>query len=463
MTDPIISVRGLSKLYPIGKESASNLHVYRDLIQPLFARQAPADASQEAPEGMFWALRNIEFHIQPGERIGIIGRNGAGKSTLLKILSRVTYPTTGEAVIRGRVTSLLEVGTGFNDSQSGRANIFLNATLHGLTRAEINARIEDIIEFSEIRRFIDTPLGHYSTGMRARLAFSIAAHLDPDVLILDEILAVGDLAFQQKCLDRMDQLTGAHRTLVLVSHSMSLLTRYCDRCLWLQEGRIIKDGDAAEVAAAYTSASLDVRPAYHGETVRKDAARPTDIAAKAKTACGPAPNIVTDSWSDEPEAELISARVRDSRGDASALFPLDSPIVIHMRYRRLSECLMIPSIAVFGPDNTLLFWTVPPSKDRVRFTQTPGIYETSVVLPAHFLNVGRYSITLAMASPDQTPMKRHFHVENALSFHMVEGAQSENEARGLLPREFPGPLRPALSWQDPTPVTDDEESDDEHE
>jgi lipopolysaccharide transport system ATP-binding protein len=245
-----ITVRGLSKRYRLEADKArSARHRARRWIRRALRRSAPRDVP--AGEDFFWALKDVGFEVRDGERLGIIGRNGAGKTTLLKILSRVAYPTEGEARIRGRVTALLEVGTGFNPRLTGRDNIYLNSSLHGLTHGEIKAKLDEIVEFSGVGRFLDLPVNHYSSGMRMRLAFSIAAHLDPDILLLDEVLAVGDLAFQQKCLKRVEGLTSQGRTILFVSHGMGNIVRFCNRVLWLDHGRIRFTGDVATGVQLY--------------------------------------------------------------------------------------------------------------------------------------------------------------------------------------------------------------------
>ncbi|MDP8924659.1 MAG: ABC transporter ATP-binding protein [Chloroflexota bacterium] len=204
-----------------------------------------------AKRDSFWALDNVSFDIRYGERVGIIGRNGAGKSTLLKILSRVVYPTAGEARIRGRLISLLEVGTGFNGDLTGRENVYLNASIHGLSRAEISERFDQIVEFAGVHAFLDTPVKRYSSGMQMRLAFAVAAHLDPDILLLDEVLTVGDHEFQEKCLERVRRLVSEGRTLLFVSHSTESVLKFCDRCIWLEGGRVRRDGPTEAVLAEY--------------------------------------------------------------------------------------------------------------------------------------------------------------------------------------------------------------------
>jgi lipopolysaccharide transport system ATP-binding protein len=245
MQPVVISVRGISKRY--SKRDVSNWSLLKSIRA--FSREAfnwPRGSGPVSPvknDDDFWALRDVSFEVRRGDRIGIIGRNGAGKSTLLKIMSRLVYPTEGEIRIRGRVTSLLEVGTGFNMNLSGRDNISLNASLYGLEKADIDAIFEAIVDFSGVGEFLDMPVKHYSSGMYMRLAFSVAAHLDPDILLMDEVLAVGDLGFQQKCLQRVENLASEGRTIIFVSHSMGDIVRFCDRLIWLDGGKIRYQGD----------------------------------------------------------------------------------------------------------------------------------------------------------------------------------------------------------------------------
>ncbi len=253
MSQPIIEVRGLSKRYRLGAIGATS-------IREAFSRRwdrlrgvSRADAKE------FWALRDVSFDVQPGEVVGIIGRNGAGKSTLLKILSRITEPTAGSAVLRGRVASLLEVGTGFHPELTGRENVFLNGAILGMTRAEIRAKFDEIVAFAEVEKFIDTPVKHYSSGMYVRLAFAVAAHLEPEILIVDEVLAVGDSAFQQKCLGKMNTVAGQDgRTVLLVSHNLGSLVGLCGRVFWLDQGRLRTVGSAAAVAAEYLRGQTEI-------------------------------------------------------------------------------------------------------------------------------------------------------------------------------------------------------------
>jgi len=239
MSAPIIEVNGLSKRYQLGHFGMSSFREESEKWMRRLRGKPPLDDRAPPTEREFWALRDISFSINPGEVVGIIGRNGAGKSTLLKILSRITEPTAGEIVLRGRVASLLEVGTGFHPELSGRDNIFLNGAILGMKRSEIASKFDEIVEFAEVRKFIDTPVKRYSSGMYVKLAFAVAAHLEPDILIVDEVLAVGDMQFQQKCIGRMQEISrGDGRTVLFVSHAMTTIRRLCKTCIVLQGGRL---------------------------------------------------------------------------------------------------------------------------------------------------------------------------------------------------------------------------------
>ena len=236
---PIIEVKNLSKEYRIGSDasykrlSESLTNVVRNPIRTL--------RGLRAPKNTFWALRDLNFEVKRGEVLGIIGRNGAGKSTLLKVLSRITHPTEGEIIMRGRVGSLLEVGTGFHPELTGRENIYFNGAILGMRRREINEKFDEIVKFSGVEKFLDTPVKRYSSGMNVRLAFSVAAHLDPEILLVDEVLAVGDAEFQKKCLGKMEEVAGEGRTVLFVSHNMNAVERMCKRCILLERGRVIQN------------------------------------------------------------------------------------------------------------------------------------------------------------------------------------------------------------------------------
>lgn len=258
MSDVALRVAGLSKKYTIGRKRAA-YNTLRDtvmetLVSPFrrvrkLLNDRPADAVD--PDGEVWALKDVSFEVKPGEVVGIIGANGAGKSTLLRVLSRITQPTKGYSETRGRLGSLLEVGVGFHPELTGRENIYLSGAILGMPKAHIDRKFDDIVSFAEVEKFIDTPVKHYSTGMAVRLGFAVTAHMDPDILLIDEVLAVGDAGFQKKCLGTMGSLSNSGRTLLLVSHNLAAIENHCSRTIWIEKGRIRDDGNTKDVIRAY--------------------------------------------------------------------------------------------------------------------------------------------------------------------------------------------------------------------
>ncbi|HOW72633.1 MAG TPA: ABC transporter ATP-binding protein [Phycisphaerae bacterium] len=253
MSQPAIIVEGLSKQYKLGARKRRDRRlntVLANAVRYPF-RRLRAKGRPPAEDRRFWALKEVSFQVQPGEVLGIIGPNGAGKSTLLKILSRITDPTGGRARVHGRLASLLEVGTGFHRELTGRENVYLNGAMLGMRKAEIDARFDEIVAFSEVEKFVDTPVKHYSSGMYVRLAFAVAAHLATEILLVDEVLAVGDVAFQNKCLGKMDTVARQGRTILLVSHNMDVMARQCTSCLWLRNGEVAGMGKPSAVIQQY--------------------------------------------------------------------------------------------------------------------------------------------------------------------------------------------------------------------
>jgi ABC-type polysaccharide/polyol phosphate transport system ATPase subunit len=259
MSEPVIYVRGLSKRYRVGERE--RYLALRDVLARAFSFKRPPKRAVE----YLWAVHDIDLDVLQGEVVGLIGRNGAGKTTFLKLLSRITRPTKGFAEVRGRVGSLLEVGTGFHPELTGNENIYLSGAILGMTRREINAKREAIVDFAGVERFLDTPLKHYSSGMQMRLAFAVAAHLEPEILLVDEVLAVGDLEFQKKCLGKMAEVSRSGRTIVFVSHQMGQIRRLCERVIWFDAGKIRQSGPTGEVVGAYESSALEAEEAAEGE------------------------------------------------------------------------------------------------------------------------------------------------------------------------------------------------------
>lgn len=414
-----IDVRGLSKRYRLSGGKSSNGKVN------VGSRQ-------------FWALKDVSFKLHAGERLGIIGQNGAGKSTLLKILSRVINPTEGEAYLYGRVTSLLEVGTGFTPSLTGRQNIYMNAALHGMTRKEIETKLEAIIDFSEIGQFVDEPVKTYSTGMRSRLGFSVAAHIDPDILMLDEVLSVGDAAFQQKCLGRMDELTGNGRTLIFVSHSVGAVRRFCDRAIWLSKGQVVLDGDVRDVCDAYEASAMNVNSTYQ-------APARTLTTVKA-TRPERSPSADFDESSEREAAELISAKILDGSGEPARSIKIDQPARIEIVFDVIRSGARIEPALHFKNDKGeplfVVAYTDPSTPDALNEV---GRYRTVTQIPANLLNEGLHFVTIALVTAD--PLKRHQIVEKAIAFSVYEViGDTMKVARGRYARNFPGGLRPKLHW-----------------
>jgi ABC-type polysaccharide/polyol phosphate transport system ATPase subunit len=261
MSDVVIQIQKISKRYKIG--TRQRYLALRDVLtqalhapRQLFRGQSRNGNGRGSDSGYFWALQNIDLDIRQGEIVGLIGRNGAGKTTLLKILSRIARPTSGHAQVRGRVGSLLEVGTGFHTELSGRENVYFYGSILGMRKKEIDRKFDEIVDFAGVERFLNTPLKHYSTGMQSRLAFAVAAHLEPEILLVDEVLAVGDLEFQKKCLGKMEKVSQGGRTVVLVSHQLNQIRRLCQKVVWLDKGEIRSQGPAAEITGAYEAALL---------------------------------------------------------------------------------------------------------------------------------------------------------------------------------------------------------------
>jgi ABC-type polysaccharide/polyol phosphate transport system ATPase subunit len=263
MTESVIHVEGLGKRYRVGERE--RYFALRDVLARAFSAPFKRNGARRSTD-YIWALRDVSLDVHQGEVVGLIGRNGAGKTTLLKLLSRITRPTTGFAEIHGRVGSLLEVGTGFHPELTGRENIYLSGAILGMSRVEIDRKMDAIVAFAEVERFLSSPLKFYSTGMQMRLAFAVAAHLEPEILLVDEVLAVGDLEFQKKCLGKMQEVSRSGRTIVFVSHQMGQMRRLCERVIWIDAGQIREQGRAGEIIAKYESASLQPDAGVAGGT-----------------------------------------------------------------------------------------------------------------------------------------------------------------------------------------------------
>jgi lipopolysaccharide transport system ATP-binding protein len=411
-----IEAHELSKRYRIGQMQAA-YGTLRDSLTRTAARLTGREQPQARQE--IWALRDVSFSVREGEVLGVVGRNGAGKSTLLKVLTRITAPTSGRAVIRGRVGSLLEVGTGFNPELTGRENVFLNGSILGMKRREIQRKLSDIIEFSGIETFIDTPVKRYSSGMYVRLAFSVAAHLEPEILLVDEVLAVGDAEFQQRCLGRMEQFSGTGRTVLFVSHNMQTINQLCDRAIWIDGGRIVEDGDPSEVVTHY------LRTSHTSESVM--------------------------SWPDDESApgddlaRLLSVRVVNEDGDAVETIDVREPVGIEIRFRVLGEGPPVfAKIRVQDRQGDIAFNAMDTSAQAQHSSQ-PGVYTATAWIPPNLLNEGTATVDVAVCTLHAPKLHQRAGRYEAVSFTVFDPGDGDS-ARGRFTGQLRGAVRPLLEW-----------------
>jgi lipopolysaccharide transport system ATP-binding protein len=404
MSEPIIEVSHLSKNYRLGAIGATTL---RESFSRW--RERKRGGTPGADQKEFWALRDVSFTVQPGEIVGIVGRNGAGKSTLLKILSRITEPAGGRATLRGRVASLLEVGTGFHPDLTGRENVFLNGAILGMTKAEIARKFDEIVAFAEVEQFIDTPVKRYSSGMYVRLAFAVAAHLEPEILIVDEVLAVGDSAFQKKCLGKIGEVSHeAGRTVLFVSHNMGVVANLCNRAILLKAGKVLRDGPAATVVGAYIES---------GATVAGEA-----------------------TWAaDDPEAGSERMRLRRARilsgGKVTGDVPIDGEVTLEYDFEIIGgRCNAGSSIHLFDKQGVWVLCSGPTSAEL-----EPGTYRHAVTIPANFLNDGLYSFSIILL---RNVSQIEAHQREALTFCVHETGEGRGEYGGVIN----GCVRPQLPW-----------------
>ena len=420
---PIIKVEGISKRYRLGASQPSYANLRETMTGALRApfkrlsRRAARAAA--AADETFWALQDISFEVRPGEVVGIIGRNGAGKSTLLKILSRITEPTAGRVELYGRVGSLLEVGTGFHPELTGRENIYLNGSILGMARTDIDRNFDEIVAFAEVEKFIDTPVKRYSSGMYVRLAFAVAAHLNPEILIVDEVLAVGDGSFQRKCLDKMQDVGQHGRTVLFVSHNMNAITRLCERTILLEEGRIKQDGPSHRVVGVYLKSSLGTAAARRWDDLRK----------------APGNEIV----------RLRSVRVRDEEGATCEAIDIRRPVGIEMEYEVLAPGhLLVPNCHFYSEEGVQAFATLDLEPEWRGRERPVGRYTSTVWVPGNFLSEG--SMVVGAAITTMNPVVIHFYEQDAVAFQVVDSLDGDS-ARGDYAGPVPGVVRPLLEWK----------------
>lgn len=424
---PIITVENVGKRYRLGRSQASYSTLRETLVGALRAPLRKFRADND-PASFVWAIEDVSFTVNPGEIVGIIGRNGAGKSTLLKMLSRITEPTKGRIRLYGRVGSLLEVGTGFHAELTGRENIFLNGAILGMARNEIVRNFDEIVNFAEVDKFIDTPVKHYSSGMYLRLAFAVAAHLEPEILLVDEVLAVGDARFQRKCLDKMQDVAQLGRTVLFVSHNMPAITRLCPRTILLDNGRVLRDGPSHQVVSVYLKSGL-------GTTAARE---------WTSSSTAPGNDIV----------RLCAVRVRNQAGEVSDALDIRQPLQIETEYDVLRPgCELIPDCQISNDEGLLLFVTGDQRSTWGRRPKPAGRFISTVVIPGNFLAEGTMFVTVAMSTME--PQTLHYMERDAVAFQIIDSMDGDS-VRGDYAGPMGGVVRPRLQWETRHVVSADE-------
>jgi lipopolysaccharide transport system ATP-binding protein len=418
MEKPIIEIKNIGKKYNITHQRGGYVTL-RDVMMSIikspfsFIKTKAKQAVGLEKKEDFWALKDISFNVGKGEVIGIIGANGAGKSTLLKILSQITPPAEGEIILRGRVGSLLEVGTGFHPELTGRENIFLNGAILGMKKKEIAKKFDEIVEFSGIGKFLDTPVKYYSSGMYVRLAFSVAAHMEPDILIVDEVLAVGDAEFQKKCLGKMSEITKKEgRTILFVSHNMSAIQSLCPKCILLDKGKIVKSGKTEEVIAGYINRSL-----LGGE-------KSIFISPKKKGV-----PIQVTKMSIINEAGNIISRL-EIRNDA----------ILKVEYSVADKAAGTVVAAMISKDEVPLLYSYDADIDEALWSREKGDYKTTVVLPLSIFKEGTYKISIWLGSA-----KENLTDHNAFVYFTIVNTK-ENFSNHSYREDRPGFILKDLVW-----------------
>jgi lipopolysaccharide transport system ATP-binding protein len=421
MSDLAIRAEGLSKRYRVGTRNPEPESVGGKLGGLLTSpfRYLSATLREPTEKETVWAIRDVSFDIPRGRVVGLIGRNGAGKSTLLKVLTRITDPTHGRAEITGRVGSLLEVGTGFHPELTGRENVFLNGSILGMSRREISSKFDEIVDFAGVERFLETQVKRYSSGMYVRLAFSVAAHLEPEILIVDEVLAVGDAAFQRRCLEKMEEVTSDGRTILFVSHNMAAINRLCPTALLMDGGRLVEYGDVADVTRRYLA---------------------DEAAATSEWRLAP------DDLRPEADCQITAARVVSATGERAESVQIDEPLRVEVEYevRRPMPDLHV-QIQVLNQGGEVLFVSADHlHKNDLGFTHNSGAYRSSCVLPANLLAEGAHYISVVLINlNERRKIEAHRRI---LAFWVVDPSHG-GTVRGNCPGDWPGLIRPMLEWK----------------
>jgi len=422
---PIIKVENLSKKYILSHQQREAYTALRDVIANKFKAAGRkvlhpftlhnsqfTNGSHEE----FWALKDVSFEIEQGDRVGIIGRNGAGKSTLLKILSRITEPTSGIVGINGRVASLLEVGTGFHPELTGRENIFLNGAILGMSKAEIKRKFDEIVAFAEVEKFLDTPVKHYSSGMYVRLAFAVAAHLEPEILVVDEVLAVGDAQFQKKCLGKMENVGNEGHTIFFVSHNMEAISRLCTRAFLLNAGKLLIDGVPSDAIRGYLASS------------RKRAGQ----VVWAETHSAPGDDV----------AKLRAVRFIGDDDSVITTLDIQRPLKVSINVENLKPGTKLVPHLQFSNDNGVILFTTAFNNDANSKELPVGLLEITCTIPGNFFAEGDISLTVSVNTYAPV-LKAHLCEYDVLTLSV----EQTGGVKGIFPFDWPGVVRPEFTWE----------------
>lgn len=427
MNQIAIKLTNVSKKYLINTNPQASYGLLRDQI--INTINAPVRFAKRLFSGnhktlnssheILWALNQVNLEINRGEVIGLIGPNGAGKSTLLKILTRITEPTSGVIDIYGRVGSLLEVGTGFHKELTGKENIYLNGAILGMRKMEIDKKFDEIVAFAEVEKFINTPVKFYSSGMSVRLAFAVAAHLEPEILLVDEVLAVGDAAFQKKCLNKMEDVGKLGRTVIFVSHHMPSITRLCQRAILLKEGKVINDGEAHHIVAEYLSTHIGAASIRKWDNLK----------------IAPGSHVV----------RLKQAQILHHTGVTAYTHDVRHKIGIEMEFKVMQGGYSLyPLISLHNNEGQWIFTSIDQDPQWLRKLRPPGTYHSTVWIPGNLLTEGTMTVDVSIRT--ETPNLMHFYERDVIAFQVIESPDGDS-ARVDFPGKFPGIVRPMLDWQ----------------